>query len=153
MRVSAEALNHGWVGMYRWVLFVGRWVGCSWMRRLTFLIMVAVKLKRPYMVGGWVQVKCVLVGGSMGCCVRRFTTTNTAHHQHFLVKRCTSAKESCLAGEHHGPNKCGQHHPTLISLLSHARQRENHGIQWMKLISVTCRQPSTYTESSTPDRY
>ena len=77
----------------------------------------------------------------MGCWVRRFTTTNTTHHQHFLVERCAPANKPCLAGEHHGPNKCGQHHlPTFISLLSHARQRKNHGLRWVVLSSVNCKE-------------
>ena len=68
----------------------------------------------------------VLIGGSIGCWVRRFTTTNTTHRQHFLVKPCASANKLCMAGQHHDPIKYVQHHPplTLISLLSHARQRK-----------------------------
>ena len=50
----------------------------------------------------------VLIIGWVGCWVRRFTTT---HHQRFLVKRCASANKPCMAGERHGPNKSGQHHP------------------------------------------
>ena len=46
-----------------------------------------------------------------------------------------------MAGEHHGSNKCGQHHPpTFISLLSHARQRKSHGLQRVTLNSVNCKQ-------------
>ena len=73
----------------------------------------------------------VLIGGWVGCWVRRFTTTTTTHHQHFLVKRRASANKPCMAGEHHGPNKCVQHHPPpkFISLLSHTRERRNHGLQ------------------------
>ena len=65
----------------------------------------------------------------MGCWVRRFTTTNTSHHQQLLVKRNALANKPCMTGEHHGPNKCVQHHPppTFISLLSHVLQRKKHG--------------------------
>ena len=50
----------------------------------------------------------------MGCWVRRFTTNNTTHHQHFLVKRCASANKPCMAGEHHGPNKSGRCSVTIF---------------------------------------
>ena len=78
----------------------------------------------------------------MDCWVRRFTTTNTTHHQHFLVKRCTSASKPCMASEHHGLSKRVQHHPppTFISLLSHARQRKNDGLQWIISNGVNCKQ-------------
>ena len=77
----------------------------------------------------------------MDCWVPRFTTNNNTHHQHFLVKRCASANKRCLPGKHHGPHICGQHHPpTFISLLGHARQRKNHGLQWVILNSGNCRQ-------------
>ena len=34
----------------------------------------------------------------MDCWVRRFTPTNSTHHQHFLVKGCASANKPCMAG-------------------------------------------------------
>ena len=79
---------------------------------------------------------CVWVAG---CVV--VPTTNT-HHQHFLVERCAAANRPCLAGEHYGPNIWGQHHPppTFISLLSHARQRKNDGLQWIISNGVNCKQ-------------
>ena len=79
----------------------------------------------------------------MGCWVRR-STTNITHQQYFLVERCAPANEPCLAGEDHGSSKCGQHHPppAFISLLNHPRQRKNHGLVWVILNCVNCKQVS-----------
>ena len=63
MRVNAETLYRGWVGMGEWVRVVGGWVaGCYGVRRFTIILTIAVTVKRcasankPCMVGGWVQV-------------------------------------------------------------------------------------------------
>ena len=59
----------------------------------------------------WVRV----VDGGVGCYwARRFSIILRIV---VTVKRFASSNKHCMAGEHHGPNICVQHHlpPTIIS--------------------------------------